>query len=164
MSEFALVVPTAAGFALAPEFAKSLKRRTPKSMLEKDKKSGMDYVKVGYVRRRLDEHFPFSWDFEVELVTPWDVVSKTKQLAVKGRLTLKHPLTGQTLRVLENYGGCAVKTYAKDHALAGQVLDLGNDLKGAEADALKKCASMVGICQDVFEPKVERDLAASPER
>ena len=34
----------------------------------------------------------------------------------------------------------------------GEALSLGNDLKAAATDALKKCAAQLGIAQDVYAP------------
>ncbi len=158
------------GWTLPAEFKKKLEQRTPKAFIVK--KPGpkctckgrdvancpgmhFDTVEIGYVRRRLDELFtPFGWDSEVREATPWEVVGKTGQLAVHVRLLIKDPLSGRLLTSKENYGSSDVKFYASGDK-SGQPLDIGNDLKAAAADGLKKCAAMLGICADIYEPKVQ---------
>lgn len=82
--------------------------------------------------------FGWDWDFEVtdDKVTPHQVI-------VKGRLTCR--INGRTI----------VKTqYGRKDIICKRgtdiPLDLGNDLKAAATDALKKCASQIGIAADVY--------------
>jgi hypothetical protein len=49
----------------------------------------------------------------------------------------------------EQYGGSDIKKYSQGTKI-GQPLDIANDLKSAGSDALKKCASLFGIAQDVY--------------
>ena len=37
-------------------------------------------------------------------------------------------------------------------------LDFGNDMKAASSDALKKCASLMGVAADVYEPDEFQDI------
>ena len=143
------------GYQVSPALKKVLQARTPKKFIKKDPR-GFDYVEIGYVRRMLDAAFPMSWSTQADLVVPWDVISKTGQLAVKVTLTVYDLETRQEIRRVENYGSSEVKRYKQDHPTKpGHPMDIGNDLKAAAADGLKKCASMLGIAQDIYEPKVQ---------
>ncbi len=51
-----------------------------------------------------------------------------------------------------------IKRYGQKNAKAGQILNLGNDFKGAQTDALKKAASHFGICLDVYSKKAWEDF------
>lgn len=48
-----------------------------------------------------------------------------------------------------SFGGSDVKVFAKGEN-AGMAMDVGDDLKAATSDLLKKCASMFGICSDLY--------------
>ena len=135
--------------------------KTPANEIDK-RPDGFDYVRVGYVRRTLDNAFPASWDIEYEQMTPWDVVKATRQLVVKATLSIRNPLTREVILVKQAFGGGPMKVYAKGKVnkdgllVEGLPIDFGNDYKSAGADALKKAASMLGICADVYEPVVEQ--------
>jgi len=98
-----------------------------------------DYVTGVYVKKVLNYVFGWDWDFEVkEKGTEGDLVW------VLGRLTVRTH-TGKTM-VREQYGRADMKK-KKD---GSGYLDYGNDLKAATTDALKKCASELGIASDVY--------------
>ena len=42
-------------------------------------------------------------------------------------------------------------------------MDLGNDLKAATTDALKKCASELGIASDIYAPNEFKSIYVVPE-
>ena len=140
------------------EFQKILSKKTPKQFIEKRPGSGgqeFDYVNVGYVRRRLDEAFGMFWSFETTEVSTAEMLIRAGHLVVKGRLTVTNPNNGMPIVVKEQFGGSAIKFFrgTKD------AIDLANDYKAAASDALKKCASQLGIAADIYEPKVEgKDL------
>ena len=64
---------------------------------------------------------------------------------VKGRLTVN---TGGQKIVKTQYGNKKIMKKRNN----GEALSLGNDLKAAATDALKKCAAQLGIAQDVYAP------------
>lgn len=83
------------------------------------------------------------------------------QVWVSGHLNLKIP--GRT--VIENgvetryepititkhaFGGTDIKYYSDRSEQAGMIIDLADDYKSAEADMLKKAASYLGMCADVY--------------
>jgi hypothetical protein len=120
-----------------------LKKSTPASEIKKRKGPGgimLDYVSIGYIISQLDEAFQKLWEFEVV-----DQKVGRKQVWVKGRLTV-HLAPNFSLKK-EAFGSSDIKEYK-----AGGVIDIGNDLKSAASDALKKSASLLGIASDIFYP------------
>lgn len=99
-----------------------------------------DYVKVGYVVEQLNLAFGFNWDFEIE---SHEYNEATDEICVLARLTVR--AGGQAVTKTQ-FGGAVVKRSKK----AGEIISLADDRKAASADALKKCASLVGIAHDVY--------------
>lgn len=104
----------------------------------------VDYVEVGYIVDRLNTIFGRLWDFEV-----LEQQIGKRQIWVKGQLKVWLAPTFSITK--SQFGGVAIKRYSSGPK-AGQPVDIANDLKAAAADALKKCASYVGIAQDVYWP------------
>ncbi len=134
-------------------------QRTPPQHIYKRKGRGgqtFDYVTGTYVTKVLNFVFGWNWDFEV--------VSHGRegdQIWVQGKLTVKSA-KGDTI-VKSQFGRADVK-FLKGTKTA---VDFGNDLKAASTDALKKCASMLGIASDVYgkmEYKQEADLEVRTEQ
>ena len=48
------------------------------------------------------------------------------------------------------FGGTDIKYYSDRSESAGMIIDLADDYKSAEADMLKKAASYLGMCADVY--------------
>jgi hypothetical protein len=100
------------------------------------------YVEGGYVVARLNQIFsPVGWNFEVvkEQIEPNEVV-------VRGRLTIKDHKNGYSI---------AKDQYGTKERNAG--VPLGDTLKAAATDCLKKCASLFGIALDVYWPQLDED-------
>lgn len=136
-------------------------RPTPKNEIDK-RPDGFDYVRIGYVRRQLDEAFCGVWSVLAEVQCE-RMMELTGQLVIKVALTGTDPDSGVTL-TKEAYGGGPIKVFKGTK----NPVDLANDFKSAEADALKKAASLFGFCSDVYEPVVEqreqaREVAAAKE-
>lgn len=123
---------------------KVLNKNTPKEKIKK-RPDGFDYVEIGYVVSQLDEAFNRLWE--------WEIIEQQlgdRQVWVKGRLTV-HLAPNFSLKK-DAYGSADIQRYRTGHAKAGQVMDIGNTLKSASSDALKKAASMLGIASDVYFP------------
>ena len=96
------------------------------------------YVSGGYVKKVLNLMFGFNWDFEV-------VSSQVAhgEVIVLGRLTCR---VGDHTIVKMQYGNkdiiCKKGTDTP--------LSIGNDMKSAATDALKKCAAEIGIAADIY--------------
>lgn len=99
-----------------------------------------EYVTGVYVKKVLNYTFGWMWDFEVK-----DKGREADLVWVLGRLTIKDK-TGKPMIIKEQFGRADMKFKrgTKDP------LDYGNDLKAATTDALKKCASELGIASDIY--------------
>lgn len=96
------------------------------------------YVTGQYIEKVLNYVFAWNWDF--------DVVAhgvEGNQVWVKGKLTVKNDKGLSISKTQFGRADVKFKRGSKD------MLDFGNDLKAATTDALKKCASLLGIASDV---------------
>ena len=123
-----------------------LLKRTPKSQVKKRPGKGggeWEYVKVGYMIKVLNYMFGWDWDFEI-IKDNYDMcaMGTVNEMYVLGKLTCR---SGGREIVKMQYGNKDV-TFKKE----GGFLSLGNDLKAAASDALKKCASKIGIAADIY--------------
>ncbi len=99
----------------------------------------LDYVETNYVIGRLNATFFFNWDNEIlEQIIDKD----NNQIAMKIRLTVRFANENEVKK--DAWGGSTIKF------TGGKMMDLANDLKAAESDGIKKAASMLGICWDVY--------------
>ena len=96
------------------------------------------YVTGAYVEKVLNFVFGFMWDFEII-----EHGIEGGQVWVKGKLTVKDPAGHEITKM--QFGRADIKMKK-----TGGMLDFGNDLKGASTDALKKCASLLGIASDIY--------------
>ena len=100
-----------------------------------------DYVEANYVQGRLNATFRFKWDVEIiERV----VDTKGNQIAMWIRLTV-YFIDGSVVKK-DAWGSAEIKRKQGD----GGMVDLADDLKAAQSDGIKKAASMLGICWDVY--------------
>ena len=126
-----------------------LMAKTPaKYRREKPAKGGgkLTYVSGGYITKVLNLMFGFQWSFEI-VSHEFDL--DIGHVVVKGRLTV--PMNGGDV-VKEQFGRADIKFYKSATLDDGRrkPLDIGNDLKAAGTDAMKKCASLLGIAADVY--------------
>lgn len=118
-------------------------QKTPKQHIYTRKgKGGMnfDYVTGVYVKKVLNYCFGWMWDFEVK-----SHGKEENLLWILGRLTIKDK-SGKPMIVKEQFGRADIKFLKGTKS----PVDFGNDLKAAATDALKKCASELGIASDVY--------------
>ena len=136
-----------------------LLQRTPRQYIkERPAKGGgkWKYVTGGYVRKVLNLMFGFNWTFEIvdEQIFETEVV-------VKGKLTIWFD-SGAVTKM--QYGNKEIMRRKADN----QPLSIGNDMKAAATDALKKCAAEIGIAADVYNSEEFREVkiaeAQNPER
>ena len=129
----------------ANQLAQILKR-TPKAYVKKRPAKGggtWEYVTSGYVKKVLNLMFGWDWDFEIleDKVMHDEVI-------VKGRLTCRS--NGRTI-VKTQYGNKDIMYKRGTDAKGNRIpLSIGNDFKSASSDCLKKCASEIGIAQDIY--------------
>jgi hypothetical protein len=122
-----------------------LLQRTPRHEIKTRQGRGglqFSYVEHGYVTERLNLVFGFNWDFEVT-----DKQILEDEVIVEARLTVRTP-GGQTI-VKTQFGGAEIKRHASG-AKSGRPLSIADDYKAAASDALKKCASLLGIGLDLY--------------
>lgn len=120
--------------------------KTPKDVVYQRPVRGganVDYIPGWWFIEQLNSLFSHLWDF--------DVLSEfvgQQQVWVKGRLTVK--LSDGTTASKTAYGGSDIKKYGDRSDKAGQIIDIGDDLKAAATDALKKAATLLGFAADIY--------------
>lgn len=128
---------------LTPEQLQFILKKTPKSQIKKRPAKGggqWEYVSVSYVQKALNIMFGWNWDFEI---LDEQVYLEAREVVVKGRLTCK---VGDMTITKTQYGNKDI-IFKRDSKIP---LSIGNDLKSAASDSLKKCASLIGIAQDIY--------------
>ena len=131
--------------ALAADFAEQinlLAMPTPSQYIKQRQGRGgkvFDYVEFNYIVARLNATFRYDWDVEV---IEQQIYKEARQVATKICLTVRFA-DGRVVKKTA-WGGADVKT--RDN----RIIDIADDLKASEADAIKKAASLLGICWDVY--------------
>lgn len=95
------------------------------------------YVKGTYVKKVLNLMFGFNWSFTIR---DKEVYKETKEVSITGRLEIPvyHPERGNYLIIKEQFGTSEMQS------------SLADSFKSASTDALKKCASELGLFSDVY--------------
>lgn len=106
----------------------------PEQIRQREGKAGhiLDYVEGSAVIQRLNEALEGAWSFEI---VEYHVHQELGEVLVLGKLTVEGVTKSQ-------FGSS--KLTKKDRE-SGEILNLGDDLKAATTDALKKCSSLLGI-------------------
>ena len=126
----------------------------PQHIYKRPGKGGQtwSYVTGNYIEKVLNFSFGWNWDFEV--------ISHGKegdQIWVHGKLTVKDD---EGHSVTKSQFGRADIKFKKDTKV---MLDFGNDLKSATTDALKKCASLLGIASDIYgKTEIKQETGVEP--
>lgn len=140
--------------SLNPNQLKLLLKKTPAQYVKSRPAKGggqWAYVSGGYVRKVLNLMFGWDWSFEImeQMVLHGEAI-------VKGKLTCTS--NGRTI-VKMQFGNKEIM-YRKQQA--GDVeripLSIGNDLKAAATDALKKCAAELGIAADIYNKEDFKEI------
>jgi hypothetical protein len=131
-------------------------RKTPsKNIRTRPAKGGgtWKYVTGVYIKKVLNLAFGWDWSFEVK---EYKIEPFFGQAYVLGRLTVNS--NGKTI-VKEQFGRVDIKFKKEPDAHGNRIpLDVGNDLKAATTDALKKCAAELGIASDVYAPAEFKEI------
>lgn len=163
MNKLALVEPEDLSFvennSMNAEQLKFILKRTPEQYIkERPAKGGgkWQYVTGGYVKKCLNLMFGWDWDFEILE----DKILHDEAI-VKGRLTCR--TNGKTI-IKTQYGNKDV-IYRKqtDPNQPRIPLSIGNDLKAAATDCLKKCAAEIGIAADIYNAEDFREVNVNTE-
>lgn len=103
-------------------------------------KAGLPFVTGGYMKHMLDRLTGGLWSFEIK-----EKGNASGQIWVLGRLNL-YKSDGTILIFKEQFGRAGIKCRKG----TSDPIDIGNDMKAAATDALKKCASELGIARDIY--------------
>ena len=122
---------------------------TPKSFIKN--KMGVDYVEYSYMRKLADKHYP-GWS--------WTIISTetlgSEAFMVHGRLKW---FEGGIWRE----GDCTAAQRIQKKRNSDSFVDVGNDIKSANTDCIKKAFNMyLNIADDVYRNRVE-DTSLSQE-
>lgn len=128
-----------------------LKKTPAKYVKQRPAKGGgtWEYVTGGYVKKCLNLMFGWDWDFEI---VDEKILIDAKEIVVKGRLTCR--TNGRTI-VKMQFGNKDI-IFRKGTEIP---LSVGNDLKAAATDCLKKCAAEIGIAADIYNKEDFREVA-----
>lgn len=146
----------------AKALATLLRGKTPASIIKKRKGRGKNhdgsdryfsYVPAWYVKKMLNALFAMQWDFEIIPVKEGELFYMTaRQVLVMGKLTIRD--TSGVARIVKMAVGKKDIAYEKISEGSAQrsttPMDLGNDIKAAESDALKRAATGIGIALDLY--------------
>ena len=134
------------------QLGRLLKQTPTKYVKQRPAKGGgtWDYVTGGYVRKCLNLMFGWDWSFEIveQMVLHGEAI-------VKGKLTCNS--NGKTI-VKMQFGN-------KDIMMKKGTeipLSIGNDLKAASTDCLKKCAAEIGIAADIYNKEDFQSINVIP--
>ena len=144
---------------------KILLKKTPEQYVKKRPAKGggeWSYVTGGYVKKCLNLMFGWDWDFEI---IDEQIMIEAKEVVVKGKLTCRS--NGKTI-VKMQYGNkdimFRVEWIGGVKTPTDIPLSVGNDLKAAATDALKKCASEIGIAADIYNKEDFKEIKVSLEK
>jgi len=99
------------------------------------------YIPHNYVTELLNQAFNHAWSFETEVLQAF---CNKDELTVKGRLIV-HGKDGKQI-VKEQFGQQDILKDKKGNP----AMSYGDALKGASSDALRKCASLLGVGLDLY--------------
>jgi len=133
-------------------------RYTPRDVIEQREGRGgktLDYIKAWWFIEQANALFGHFWSFEVT-----DQYVGDHQVWVRGKVTITIPgedfediFPDGTRRVHRRETMTITKVQFGGHDLAkkdGRVISVGDTLKAAATDSMKKCLSLVGIAADVY--------------
>jgi hypothetical protein len=112
----------------------------------------LDYVEGHTVIQRLNDALDGNWSFEIK---EHQILKEQNEVLVLGRL-----IAGAVVKT--QFGSSAI-TRAKE---TGEIVSLADDLKAAATDALKKCATLLGVGLYLYGSgsKPAESAAPGPER
>lgn len=139
-----------------------LLRKTPPQFIKKRPAKGggqWDYVTGGYMKKILNLAFGWDWSFEIidEKILHGEVVVKGKLTCrSNGKEIIKMQFGNKDIIFLtetrvDEKGNTILDNYGKPKKFKTEnPLSIGNDLKAAATDCLKKCAAEIGFAADIY--------------
>ena len=140
-----------------------IREKTPKEYIEeKIDKYGNRYksVKGSYVKRKLNLIFGFNWDF---FIKDKEYLSRNNEVIVTGKLIVRTKNGSITKEQFGKYTFHKTQNQQTNRPNHQYHPDLGNAYKSAATDALKKCASEIGICWDIYSQETIQINSEDPE-
>lgn len=136
--------------AITNKHKKVSRLKTPKPFIKK--KMGLDYVEFSYMRDVADKEFP-GWSWTIEKTE----VLGSEAYVVQGRLTWYDEGLWRKADMV------AAHRIQKKRG-TNEFVDIGNDVKAANTDCIKKAFNMyLNIADDVYRNQVE-DLSLTDEQ
>ena len=135
-----------------------LSQRTPPSEIRvREGRGGMKlkYTDGAYVIRTLNQALGWDWDFVAdneELLMNGD---KPFEVKVRGTLTVR--MNGRA--ITKTQFGCQPIEMLRNGSAP---VSIGDAYKGAATDAMKKCASLLGIALDLYDSDFKAEKYAEP--
>lgn len=120
---------------------------TPRKEIRwRDGKGGrkLPYTDTAYVIRLLNEAFRWGWDFIVDNEEVLYNGDRPFEVKVRGKLIIRF---GEH-EIIKTQFGCQPIEWLRDGSAP---VSLGDAYKGAASDALKKCASLLGVALDLYD-------------
>ncbi len=154
-----------------------IKRKTPQDMILDRPARGnitVRYVPGWWFIQQANALFGHNWSFEILRA---EILTDKKHVWVQGVLSVNFP--GRTERIVHpdgtivestidpitvkktQFGGCDIK-YKKDSTTI--MIDLGDDLKSAATDCMKKCFTLFGFAADIYGPRDTESSAAGSKQ
>lgn len=132
--------------ALATRQNRIIKAETPREFVkERAGKGGkkFTYVETGYVIARLNEAFsPLGWEFKI---TERGETQRKNENSTEGEVWVYGELT-----IIDHKQGFRVTKGQYGQHNVYEKVPMGDAYKAAASDALKKCASLMGIALDIY--------------
>jgi hypothetical protein len=132
---------------------------TPKNEIRTRQGRGgaqLKYTDGPYVIRTLNNAFGWDWDFVADSEELLTNNGKPFEVKVRGTLTVR--LNGQA--VTKTQYGCQPIEFLRNGEAP---VSIGDAYKGAATDAMKKCASLLGIALDLYDSDYRADKYAESE-
>jgi len=150
---------TTADAVFKPNQLVTLVQKTPAEHIKSRQGRGgktFRYVTTSYVQSILNTVFGWGWSFEVK---DKGQSPDGSSVWVLGKLTILNPKTQQPMIVKEQFGSSEIK---KSN---GKEVDYADDMKSAASDSLKKAASLLGVCADLYaDPETASEINAKAEQ
>ena len=141
--------------SISPALAQIMSQETPREAIRTRPGRGgrvLLYTDGAYVIRTLNEAFKWNWDFETDHEEILWIGERPFEVRCRGKLIIR---AGDTTITKMQYG-CQPIEMLKDGSAP---VSLGDAFKGAATDALKKCASLLGIALDLYDSDSEINTA-----
>lgn len=143
---------------LSPRQTGIVQQETPQALIKTKPGRGgkrVTYVEGGYVISKLNEVFsPLGWEFKV---TERGETERKNEKSAEGEVWVYGELT-----IIDHKKGYrTTKGQYGQHPIHANV-PIGDAYKAAATDALKKCASLIGIALDVYWGQLDREEDQKP--